>query len=231
MIFSVFAQKIASYINTGMKQRNLTYEDLRQLTGVPTSTLHSWAQGRVTKPNDEYLVRIAQAFGDPPEIIQRMRHESLAMTTETNMLIAQAHDKELMEKFVELINANTARLLEQSRIDSDNRYVSRLNTVRDQYNRLYEEQRANFADQLAESKSHAAQTYMSATNYLKGEIDYYRRALLRVVLVSIALVLILGAYAVYCFRTFDKNDPFRGLSRQTPVVITTAAPDQKEVSP
>lgn len=216
----MFAQRFALYLSSGMRTKNKTFKDMESATDIPSSTLHNWAQGRTKNlPNDELLMRVAVALGDPPEIIQQMRHESLAMTTETNMLIAQARDKELMETFVELINVNTTRLLAESRAESDKRYVSRLNTVRDQYNKLYEEKKQDYAEQLAESKKQSAETYKAATDYLKKEISRYRRLLV----IALVVIFLLGCYSVYAYTVFDRADPSRGINREEAAPQTDAA--------
>ena len=220
----MFNQKVARYINVGLEERGWTYKFAEKRCGVPASTLHAYAQGRVKSPNDEYLVAIAVAFGDPPEIIQQMRREALATTTETNMIIARANDKALMEDFIELINANIARLLEQSRIDSDNRYVNRLNTVRDQYNKLFEEQKASYHAQLEDNKQQSAETYAKATEYLKKDIGYYRKAVVCIIVAALLLIIPLGGYSIYCYKVFDRADPTRGIYQATPSPVPSPVP-------
>lgn len=218
----MFGQKVAIYINNGMVEHKLSYKDLEKISGVPASTLHSWAQGNVKSPNDESLIRVAAAFGDPPEIIKKMRLDTLPSTAKENLIMARASDRKLMEEYTQLVNENVARLLEASRIDSDNRYVRRLNTVREQYDKLYEEQKANFAAQLEQHEKKAADAYEKATGYLKKDIAYYRKALRLTVIAALCIVIPIAAYAAYAFAALDLPDPARGVVRYE----QTAAPKE-----
>jgi len=98
-----------------MRRLGWTYKRTEKETGVPQTTIYSYAQGRVANPDDDNLIRIVTGFGDDPEIIQRARREALDSTTKENQLIAESADKKRMEEFAGLMRANMASLLEEYR--------------------------------------------------------------------------------------------------------------------
>lgn len=112
----LFKLWLAEYMNSNMRRLGWTYKRTERETGVPQTTLYSYAQGRVMNPDEENLVRIVRAFGDDPEIIQRMRRESLESTTRENQLIAESTDKKRMEEFAALMRQNMAAILEEYRL-------------------------------------------------------------------------------------------------------------------
>ena len=111
----MFKLWLSEYINSNMRRLGWTYKRTEKETGVPQTTIYSYAQGRVTNPDDDNLLRIVTAFGDDPEIIQRMRREALDSTTKENQLIAESADKKRMEEFAALMRANMASMLEEYR--------------------------------------------------------------------------------------------------------------------
>lgn len=110
----MFKLRIAEYINNNMREKDMTYKDLSLKSGVADSSIHSYAQGRVNTPNEENLIRIAAAFGDGPDVIQRMRREALPSTTEENKLIAQSTDQQRMEQFAQLMRSNMSAILAEN---------------------------------------------------------------------------------------------------------------------
>lgn len=111
----MFKLRLAEYINSNMQERNWTYRDLSGKSGVPDSSIHSYAQGRVTTPNEDNLIRIAAAFGDGPDVIQEMRREALPSTVQENKLLAESADKERMEAFAALMRKNMLSVMEEYR--------------------------------------------------------------------------------------------------------------------
>lgn len=111
----MFKLRLAEYINSNMQERNWTYRDLSGKSGVPDSSIHSYAQGRVTTPNEDNLIRIAAAFGDGPDVIQEMRREALPSTVQENKLLAESADKERMEAFASLMRKNMLSVMEEYR--------------------------------------------------------------------------------------------------------------------
>lgn len=111
----MFKLWLAEYMNSNMRRLGWTYKRTEKETGVPQTTIYSYAQGRVTNPDDDNLNRIAIAFGDDPELIQRARREALDSTTKENQLFAESADKKRMEEFANLMRANMTALLEEYR--------------------------------------------------------------------------------------------------------------------
>lgn len=142
----MFKLRMAEYINSNMLEHGMTYKVLHERSGVPLSTLHSYAQAKVSTPDEENLIRIAAAFGDPPEIIQRMRRESLDATTAENKLIAQSSDKERMEQFAALIRSSVATLLEEYRVQA----AAQQTEILEHADRRVEEERRRFKARVEE---------------------------------------------------------------------------------
>jgi transcriptional regulator with XRE-family HTH domain len=117
-VFAVFKLRISQYINKNLVEKELTYKQLAECSGVPASSIHSYAQGKTGNPNEDNLIRIAAAFGDPPEVIAAMRRESIETTAKENVLIAKADDKELMEKHAALIRESVSQILDEYRAAS-----------------------------------------------------------------------------------------------------------------
>lgn len=117
-VTSIFRTDFAVYINQSLVNRNMTYKELSALSGVPSTTLSNYARGKVDNPNDEYCERIAAAFGDPPEVVQRMRRSALPVTAEENRLIAEADDKERVEQIAALLREHMVSVLTEFREQS-----------------------------------------------------------------------------------------------------------------
>lgn len=242
----MFKLRLAEYINRNMLERNMTYKDLRDLSGVPDSSLHSYAQARVNNPNDDNLIRIAAAFGDPPEIIQRMRRESAESSAQENRLIAESDDQERMERYAALIRFSVAQLLEEYRIQSAaqqteiiqhaderveterRRFKARADEVLRQCNAEVERNAQHNAELMAlkdEMIAAIQQEREKVRTYLKRIIRNLSIALIAVSLVSALALAALGGYAFYAYHAFDRADPTRGIYQATPAPEPTQAPD------
>lgn len=114
----IFRTDFALYINQSLVEHNMTYKELSARSGVPPTTLSNYARGKVDSPNDEYCERIAAAFGDGPEVVQRMRRSALSVTTEENRLIAEADDKERMERMASILREHMVKVLTEFREQS-----------------------------------------------------------------------------------------------------------------
>jgi transcriptional regulator with XRE-family HTH domain len=117
-VLPVLKLLVSQYINTNLADHNMTYKKLSAISQVPTTTIHAYAQGKTSNPNEENLIRIAAAFGDGPEVIHEMRRASLDSTVKENMLVAKSTDKEMVEEYASLIRANVAQILEEYRAQS-----------------------------------------------------------------------------------------------------------------
>ncbi|MBQ7826542.1 MAG: helix-turn-helix transcriptional regulator, partial [Clostridia bacterium] len=114
----LFKIRFSQYINDNLAENDWTYKDLNGHSGVPTSTICAYAQGKVNNPDDDNLRRIAQAFGDPPEIIQQMRREAMGATVAENKIIAASDDKQRMEQLGALLRTNMLAVMEEYRAAS-----------------------------------------------------------------------------------------------------------------
>lgn len=224
----LFKTRLAKYINDGMKSHGYTYRKMEELSGVPQSTLSGYAKGKVEKPVDTHLDRIAAAFGDSPDVIRRMRTESLEETTAENMLVAKARDKELIEMMEEILRSSAIRIMaehdESTRLQqteiiahadklveaAKTEASNQCNKVAEQC-RIHEQEYKDHCNALldAERRASAAE--------LKGSTDMIRLlerniAYLRTLVRNLSLVSgLLGAYSIYAYKTFDVADPSRGL--------------------
>ena len=221
----MFKLRLADYINSNMRQRALSYKDLAALSGVPDSSLHSYAQARVSNPNEDNLVRIAAAFGDGPEVIQRMRHESLTSTTQENQIMARVDDKDQAEELAALIRSSMAALLEEYREQFARQQTEiiqhadrRVSSERAQLERQCAEEiakiKAHTAEMMRVEKEHQAELRErnEATRaYLKTLVHNLSAALITVSIIAALVICLIGSYALYAYHTFDRADPARGL--------------------
>lgn len=230
----MFKLRVSQYINNGLVENNWTYKTLCDRSGVPVSTIHSYAQGKTSNPNEENLIRIAAAFGDPPSVIHAMRKESVDTTAKENLLIAKADDKELMEKHASLIRESVTQILEEYRAASAAQQTEiiahadhRVEEERQRAKALNESVLTQCQEEIAREKKHnadlltlkddqiaaAASSSKSALAYLKTVVRNLSIALILVSILAVLGLSILGGYAVYAYNAFDREDPTRGLYR------------------
>lgn len=241
----MFKIQLAQYISDNMVRHNMTYKDIADRSGVPPSTLSYYARGQVTTPNDDYCVRIAAVFGDPPEVIQQMRRDALPVTAQENKLIAGADDKERMERFAELLRSNMLAIMEEHRVASaaqqseliqhtDQRIADERVRASDMNAKVL----AQCMEEIERERSHTAELLAikdsmigminaerdKVRTYLKCIIRNLSIALIVVTILAIAGLSALGGYAFYAYHTFDREDPTRGLYRETPPPEATPLP-------
>ena len=142
----MFKIQLAQYINDNLALHKLTYKQLSDISGVAPSSIHASAQGSVNNPDDDNLRRIAKAFGDPPEIIQQMRRESIGATAAENKLIAEADDKQLMEKMGTLLRTTLLAVLEEYRAAA----AAQQTEIIQHANQRVEEERTRFKERAAD---------------------------------------------------------------------------------
>ena len=111
----MFNLRVAEYIKTNMHRHAMTFERLKEVSGVPLSTLNAYANAKVAKHTEDTLLRIAAAFGDPPTVIEDMRKMSAESYEQEKRLIAESKDAEQMAKLSALIRSNVAQILEEYR--------------------------------------------------------------------------------------------------------------------
>lgn len=239
----MFKLWLADYMNTNMRRLGWTYKRTEKETGVPQTTIYSYAQGRVTNPDDDNLRRIAIAFGDDPEIIQKMRRESIDSTTRENQLIAEAADKKRMEEFTSLMRTNMAAMLDEyrqddaARIEADRQdFKDRTEAVvrqcKEEMNRKDEEcekridMMREHCDQRVNDVKEHMQAIIAEKMQAKQEMteQYTRSATYLKISVSnlciavgilVVTNIFFGAYAIFAYTIFDMADPTRGLHRET----------------
>lgn len=239
----MFKLWLAEYMNSNMRRLGWTYKRTEKETGVPQTTIYSYAQGRVTNPDDDNLSRIAIAFGDDPELIQKMRRESLYSTTQENQLLAGAADKKRMEDLAALMRQNVASLLDEyrqrdaERIEAEEQSFKQrseevVRQCRDEMARKDAEcdkridmMRDHCNQRVADVKEHM-QAIISEKMQAKQELtaQYTRSTTYLKISVSnlciavgilVVTNIFFGAYAIFAYTTFDMADPMRGLHRET----------------
>ena len=230
----MFKLRIAEYINANMQERKWTYRDLSLKSGVADSSIHSYAQGRVTTPNEDNLIRIAAAFGDSPDVIQEMRREALGSTVQENKILAEAADKERMERFIILMRENMLQVMEEYRAASAAQQTemiqhadARVEAERRRFKERAEEVARQCKEELERGEKHNKELLdvkeqmigkiederTKVRNYLRTIIRNLSIALIGVSIFSVLLLSVLGGYAFYAYQTFDRADPSRGLYR------------------
>lgn len=107
--------KVSEYIKNNMKANDITYKELEEKSGVPSSTIYAYAKATVATPNEENLIRIAAVFGDSPDAIRQMRIESREAQEKERRLIEGAEDQERMRQLAELIRTSVSTLLDDYR--------------------------------------------------------------------------------------------------------------------
>ena len=244
-VAAVFKLRISQYINRNLVEKELTYKHLAELSGVPASSIHSYAQGKTSNPNEENLIRIAAAFGDPPEVIAAMRRESIETTAKENVLIAKADDKELMEKYAALIRESVSQILDEYRAASaaqqteiiqhaDQRVLderalckARCDTVLAQCLEEIDREKRHNADLLTlkdDLIKKGETDSKAALHYLQRSVHNLSIALAVVSVLAVFGLAILGGYAAYAYHTFDREDPTRGIYRTTSFSEAPALP-------
>lgn len=114
----MFHLLVSEYIKTNMIKHQMTYKDLEAKSGVPLSSLHSYAHAKVTKPTEDNLVRIAAAFGDLPCVISDMHKASEEALSKEKAILDGSKDAERMEQFAALVRSNVSQILEEYRVQA-----------------------------------------------------------------------------------------------------------------
>lgn len=220
----MFHLHVSAYINDRLKKNKMTYRDLAAKSGVPLSTIYGYARGQVNKPDDDALIRIANAFGDGEDVIRQMRIDSLPATTEENMIFAGANDQLLLEKLALLIRENFVAVMDDYVSSEERQYRERLATVQDQYDKLMKDMEKKYEERIADERSHHDALIRQAMEHervIDARSESSRNYLKRLanqrllIIVVLAVVLIASmAYNVYAFRVFDVPDSSRGIYRQ-----------------
>lgn len=216
----MFKTRLADYINAGLHRLDMTYKEFSALSGVPSTTLHSYAQGRVNNPDEENLSRIARAFGDDPNVIREMRREAMEAAP-AHGAGGQGEDAARMEQFVCLIRAEILDALESCRgqalaqqgetiAQAEQRCEARIKAADEIWRERLQTQKEHDAQILESEKQHRDELRE------RGEASRaYLKTLVRNLSMALALLICLvvgfGAYSVYAYTVFDRTDPSKGL--------------------
>lgn len=139
----MFKLRIAEYIKTNMHKKGMTFKELESASGVPLSTLHSYASAKITKHTEDTLLRIAAAFGDQPSVIKEMRSKSEESFEEEQRLLKESENAKQMEQFATLIRSNVSQILEEYR---EQALAQQIETSR------HADERVRIAEQKAEER-------------------------------------------------------------------------------
>ena len=208
----MFKILVSQYINKNMVEYDFTFKNLFDRCNVPISTLHAYAQGKTSNPNEENLIRIAKAFGHGPEVIQAMRRQALESTAKENMILARSDDPELMEKYGAIIRSNVSQILEEYRLAS----AAQQTEIIQHADQLVADAKAEAAAQcelVAKQCRQHEQEHKEHCDALIAQMQNtiaYLRSLVRNVSLLAGLF---GAYSLYSYKTFDVKDLGRGLYR------------------
>lgn len=214
---------LSRYVKDGLSKTGFSYRELSSRSGVPISTISAYARGQVASPDADNLARIAQAFGDGPDTVSRLRADAEAQAEEDARIAAEANDKELVERIASMLRQTFDGLLD----DANEQYAQRLAAVQDQYKEYLLDAEQIYAERMeAEQRHHAqiiAELRANAETIDRRSEDArrYLKRLVRVLAVAVMVLMILlgmfAAYGVYAFNTFDRNDYTRGLYQENTV--------------
>lgn len=211
---------LSRYVKDGLSKNGMSYRELSSRSGVPISTISAYTRGQVSSPDADNLARIAQAFGDGPDTVSRLRADAEAQAEEDARIAAEANDKELVERIASMLRQTFDGLLD----DANEQYAQRLAAVQDQYKEYLLDAEQIYAERMeAEQRHHAqiiAELRANAETIDRRSEDArrYLKRLVRVLAVSVMVLMILlgmfAAYGVYAFNTFDRNDTTRGIYQE-----------------
>lgn len=211
---------ISRYVKDGLAQNGMSYRELSARSGVPISTISAYARGQVESPDADNLARIAQAFGDRPDTVAKLRAQAEAQAEEDARIAAEASDKELVERIVSTLRQTFDDLLG----DANAQYSQRLDAVQEQYRDYLADAEQRYAERLEEEQRHHAQIVAEiranaeTIDRRSEDARRYLKRLVRVLAVAVFVLMILlgmfAAYGVYAFNAFDRKDPNRGIYRE-----------------
>ena len=235
----MFNLRIAEYIKRNMQAQHMTYKELEARSGVPLSTLHSYAQAKVTKHTKGTLESIAVALGDDKQIIEEIRNASEDAIEQEKKLLEASKDAERMAQLAALIRSNVSQILEEYRLQS---IEQQRETSAHADERIAEAER-KAAERIEEAERKASERMQQVVKQCEEHEQQYRQhcedimdaerrgygssarieianktylhILIRNLTIALIIVSILaagfGAYAIYAYSAFDRADPTRGL--------------------
>ena len=236
----MFNLRVAEYIKTRMHQKGMTYKELEEKSGVPLSTLHSYASAKVTKHTNATLEQIAEAFGDSKSVIQEMRNKSEESYEQEQKLLKESENAKQMEQFAALIRSNVSQILEEYReqalaqqIETSRHADGRVKIAEQKaeervaeierktgeaiadMKRRCEEREAAYKQHCAELMEAERRGFNEVHDH-DGSNSVYLRVLVRnltiALVVFVLITFCLGTYAVYAFTHYDYPDPTTGIT-------------------
>ena len=109
----MYGAAVATYINQNMIAHNLSAKEVAAKSQTPESTLSNYRTGKVEKPNEEQLFRIAAVWGDSPDTIRLLRFEAEEAMRKEARLKDEAKDRELINQIADVIKSGSIALLDQ----------------------------------------------------------------------------------------------------------------------
>ena len=167
----MFHLHVSAYINDRLKKNKMTYRDLAAKSGVPLSTIYGYARGQVNKPDDDALIRIANAFGDGEDVVKKMHDASLPSIAQENMILAASSDQQRMEQLVQLIRKNFVAVMDEYMTAADQQYRERLATVQSQYDKLMTDMDRRYAERIAAENRERLATVQSQYDNIMTDMD------------------------------------------------------------
>ena len=131
-------------MNESVVRLGMTYKEVSAISGVPQTTVSNYSRAKVDEPNLDYCVRIAAAFGDPPDVVHDMRKNALPATAKQNQIIAGSDDKERMEQMASVLREHMVRLLAEYQESS----ASQQTEIIQHADRCVEQERVRCAQEL-----------------------------------------------------------------------------------
>lgn len=111
--------RFANYLNKNMEQRGWGNQHLQRVSSVSDSTISSYRKGLSKNPAKENMYLIAEAFGDPPSVIDELCAMSdTAAAEEEQRLLAEAADRARLERIVSMLREHMVQILNDFREQS-----------------------------------------------------------------------------------------------------------------
>lgn len=216
----MFKSVLSTYITSNMGSRGWKLKDMSRESGLSDSTLNSYILQKVSSPSEENLLRIAAAFGDPPEVIYKMRRESMDVTSAEEKLLAAADDQARMEKFTEIVKSSMLAIMQEyltatsaqqteimahadKRVEEERARASDLNAkVLTQCQEEVERSRIHNAEIMALKDALLAASEREnkeVRKYLRTVIRNLAIALVAVSVLAVVGIIALGAYVLHVY--------------------------------
>ena len=238
----MFKTVLSTYITTNMDARGWKLKDMSRESTLPDSTINAYILQKTNNPSDANLILIAKAFGDPPEVIWRMRREAYQVDEAEAKMLSEAVDKKKIEAFAEAVRTMLSSMMEDFRVAFSAQQTEIIQNSSDLNEKVAQQCKAELerkdkdcTEKLDLMEKHCSQriddmrAHMQDVLKEKGDsedklMNQYarnRNYFIKTILCFGAIIFILlttnvffGAYAIFAYTVFDMNDPTRGLHRE-----------------